>query len=230
LKIQRSIYSFGCEDHKVFKKEPSVFISKGSEDMQAGQEHPFELEVNAPYSLNYLIFLQNIFLNQIGHRNGRLLFPYLDSGQWRILDQENFHRAFKEVWEEIFQRNLDRRFDHNGILEEQKFLYLKLFKGQSDHGYIESTKAFYAWWDGFAGKIAVERVFDDDSMNKIYLELADSIETSTEHNRLTIDLVYDRPVLSEHCSVPWYLVLPIEDVFLKNRRREVTERMRLACR
>jgi hypothetical protein len=198
--------------------------------MQAGQEHPFELEVNAPYSLNYLIFLQNIFLNQIGHGNGRLLFPYLDSGQWRILDQENFHRAFKEVWEEIIQRNLDRRFDHNGILEEQKFLYLKLFEGQSDHGYIESTKAFYAWWDGIAGKIAVERVFDDDSMNKIYLELADSIETSTEHNRLAIDLVYDRPVLSEHYSAPWYLVLPIEDVFLKNRRREVTERMRLACR
>jgi hypothetical protein len=198
--------------------------------MQAGQEHPFELEVNAPYSLNYLIFLQNIFLNQICHGNGRLLFPYLDSGQWRILDQENFHRAFKEVWEEIIQRNLDRRFDHNGILEEQKFLYLKLFEGQSDHGYIESTKAFYAWWDGIAGKIAVERVFDDDSMNKIYLELADSIETSTEHNRLAIDLVYDRPVLSEHYSAPWYLVLPIEDVFLKNRRREVTERMRLACR
>jgi hypothetical protein len=43
-------------------------------------------------------------------------------------------------------------------------------------------------------------------------------------------LVYDRPVLSEHYSAPWYLVLPIEDVFLKNRRREVTERMRLACR
>jgi hypothetical protein len=198
--------------------------------MQAGQEHPFELEVNAPYSLNFLIFLQNIFLNQTGHRNGRLLFPYLDSSQWGILDHENFNRAFKEVWKEIIQRNLDRRFDHNGILEEQKLLFLKLFERQANYGYIESSKAFYAWWDGIAGKIAVERVFDDDSMNKIYLELASSVETSFEHNRLAIDLVYDRPVLSEPCNAPWYQVLPIEDIFLKNRRREVTERMRLACR
>jgi hypothetical protein len=198
--------------------------------MQSGQEHPFELEVNAPYSLNYLIFLQNVFLNQTGHRNGQLLFPYLDSSQWRLLHQENFNRAFKEVWEEIIQRNLDRKFDHNGILEEQKLLFLKLFEGQANHGYIESSKAFHAWWDGIAGKIAVERVFDDDSMNKIYLGLASSVETSTEHNRLAIDLVYDRPVLSEHCKAPWYMVLPIEDIFLKSRRREVTERMRLACR
>ncbi|MBS8263617.1 hypothetical protein DYI25_04060 [Mesobacillus boroniphilus] len=73
--------------------------------------------------------------------------------------------------------------------------------------------------------MAVERVFDDETMNKIYQELANSVTTTSE-NRLVIDLLYDRPDLSDFCQQSWYLTLPIEDVFLKKRRTHIIELMR----
>lgn len=207
---------------------PWVRCDKRSDKMQ---EKDFELEVNAPYSLNYLIFLQNIYLNQNMQQKDRLLFPYLDSSKWGLLCQETFVSVFKELWEEVLQRNLNRRFDHNGILSGERILFQRLFEATEAgiFGYEESSKAFLAWWDSLAGKVAVERVFDDDTMNKIYKELANSVTTTSGNNRLIIDLLYDRPVLSDFCQQSWYLTLPIEDVFFKKRRMHTIELMRNSC-
>lgn len=43
------------------------------------QANAFEIEVNAPYSLNYMVFLQNVYLNQNRYQEDRQVFPYVDS-------------------------------------------------------------------------------------------------------------------------------------------------------
>lgn len=195
------------------------------------QTKDFELELNTPYSLNYMIFIQNVYLNQNGNQDDRLLFPYLNSSTWGLLEVEHFAAVFKEVWETLLQKNQNKRFDHNGILTNEKALFQRLFAATEAgiFGYKESSKAFLAWWDSLAGKVAVERVLDDDTMKKIYQELANTVKTTSENNRLVIDLLYDRPVLSDFCQQSWYLTLPIEDVFLKKRRTHIIELMRNSC-
>lgn len=191
----------------------------------------FEIEVNAPYSLNYMVFLQNVYLNQNRYQEGRLVFPFVDSSKWGLLGNVQFVDAFKEVWETLLQKNLNKRFDHNGILTDEKALFQRLFQGTAAgvFGFEESSKAFLVWWISFAGKIAVERVFDGDSMTKLYKELAGSVKTTRENNRLNIALLYDRLVLCGSFQRSWYLTLPIEDVFLINRRPELLELMRNSC-
>ena len=187
------------------------------------------MEVNTPYSLNYLIFIQNIHLNRERSQEDRVLFPYLDSSKWGLLDQEVFVPAFKNVWEEVIKRNLNRKYDHNGILSDKLFQTLFEPTEAGIYGYKQSSKAFLAWWDSFAGKIAVERVFDVDKMSKVYQELASSVIITPENNRLVIDLLYDRPVITEFYQQSWYLALPIEDAFLANRRQEMLELLRSSC-
>jgi hypothetical protein len=96
-------------------------------------------------------------------------------------------------------------------------------------GYEESSKAFLVWWRSFAGQIAVERVLDGNAMTKLYKELAGSVKTTRENNRLNLALLYDRLVLSGSFQQSWYLTLPIEDVFLINRRPELLVLMRNSC-
>ncbi|MEW8971586.1 MAG: group-specific protein, partial [Mesobacillus sp.] len=122
----------------------------------------FEMEVNAPYSLNYLIAIQNIYLNSKNTDCESPLFPYVDSSTWGILEEE-FEETFTQVWEASVQKNSrEHMYDHNGVLQFDKQLYQKLFKNNESgsFGYSESVKFFLAWWNGLHGKIAIEATFD----------------------------------------------------------------------
>ncbi len=73
-----------------------------------------------------------------------------------------------------------------------------------------------SWWGGIYGEIAIQKVFDEEDMNKIYWELSKSIKPTNDatiNRRLKIDLVYDKQLLGGTTASPWYLVLPIEDIF-----------------
>ncbi|MDQ0229227.1 group-specific protein [Metabacillus malikii] len=189
----------------------------------------FEIEINAPYSLNYLIYVQNIFLNSRNQDRKIPLFPYVDSSKWGILDGE-FEQTFKEVWEETFNNNLNGMYDHNGILDSDKALFQKLFENNETgvFGYLESVKSYLAWWDGIYGQIAIEGIFDEDRMNKIYKELSKSINSD---KRLKIDLIYDRPILIGQSVGSWYAILTIQDVFTfrYEQRPEVISKLLKCC-
>jgi hypothetical protein len=198
------------------------------DDNQGRVHSGFEIEVNAPYSLNYLIFVQNIYLNSKNQDRDTPLFPYLDSSKWGIIDGE-FKQTYKEVWEETLNNNNNSgMYDHNGILDFDKALFQKMFEDNETgfFGYSESVKSFLAWWNGIYGKIAIEGVFDDDRMNKIYRELSDTINAN---KRLKIDLIYDRPFLTGQSENSWYAVLPIEDVFRYKHRTEVISNLVKCC-
>lgn len=199
-------------------------------DNQERVQSGFEIEVNAPYSLNYLIYVQNIFLNSRNQDRETPLFPYVDSSKWGILDGE-FEQTYKEVWEETLNNNyLSGMYDHNGILDFDKALFQKLFENNETgvFGYLESVKSFLAWWDGIYGKIAIEGIFDEDRMNKIYKELSKSINAD---KRLKIDLIYDRPILTGQSESSWYAILTIQDVFAfrYKQRPEVISNLLKCC-
>jgi hypothetical protein len=65
-------------------------------NVQEGIQSGFEIEVNAPYSLNYLIYVQNIYLNSRNQDRENPLFPYVDCSKWGILDGE-FEKTFIEI-------------------------------------------------------------------------------------------------------------------------------------
>ncbi|MCA1057548.1 hypothetical protein LCL96_01285 [Rossellomorea aquimaris] len=64
------------------------------EDNQERVHSGFEIEVNAPYLLNYLIYVQNIYLNSKNQDRETPLFPYVDSSKWGILDSQ-FEQTYK---------------------------------------------------------------------------------------------------------------------------------------
>ena len=198
-------------------------------DIQEEYNSGFEIEVNAPYSLNYLIMIQNIYLNSKNKDCERPLFPYVDHSNWGIIEGE-FEEVFTEVWKEAVDKNSrDHMYDHNGVLHFDKELYRRLFKDNEtgSFGYSESVKFFLGWWEGFHGKLAIEGVFDHDRMEKVYKELAALVKID---KRLRIHLVYDKPVLAGRSEKSWYEVVAIEDVFIPKKRPELLSNLLKCCK
>ncbi|TDL82422.1 group-specific protein [Peribacillus frigoritolerans] len=188
----------------------------------------FEMEVNAPYSLNYLIYVQNIYINSENQDRENPLFPYVESATWGLVEGE-FENIFTEVWNEAVKKNYHSGlYDHNGTLELDKTLYQKLFKDNEtgEFGYSESVKSFVTWWNGIYGRISIESVFDENRMNKVYTELSRSLNVN---KRLKINLIYDNPLLTENTYSTWYAVLPIEDIFNSRKRSEVISKLFKCC-
>jgi hypothetical protein len=197
-------------------------------DIQEEYNSGFEMEVTAPYSLNYLMTIQNLYLNSKNKDCERPLFPYVDSSNWGFIEEE-FEETFAEVWKEAVDKNSQNyMYDHNGVLQFDKELYQRLFKNNESGslGYSESVRFFLAWWDGLHGKMAIEGVFDQDRMEKVYKELASSIKIN---KRLRIHLIYDKPVLTSRSARPWYSVVPIEDVFVPEKRAELLSNLLECC-
>ena len=119
------------------------------------------------------------------------------------------------------------------VFLNSKVHYINVFLNNNDSGtfgYSESVKLFLSWWGGIYGKIAVQKVFDEESMNKIYWELSKSIKPTNDatiNRRLKIDLVYDKQLLGGMTASPWYLVLPIGDIF--TNRPEVVPNLLNCC-
>ena len=193
--------------------------------MQEHYHSGFEMEVNAPYSLNFLIMIQNIYLNSKNKDCQSPLFPYIDRSNWGFLE-EDFEETFAEVWKEAVDKNSKNyMYDHNGVLQLDKELYQKLFQ-DNESGYSESVKFFLAWWNGFHGKIAIEAVFDHDKMEKVYKELAASIKID---KRLRIHLVYEKTVLAVRSERPWYAVVAIEEIFIHKKRPKLISELLKSC-
>ncbi|MFF5395881.1 group-specific protein [Peribacillus butanolivorans] len=198
------------------------------EHFYEGIETGFELEASAPYSLNYLIFVQNIHLNNENIYKESPLFPYVDSSTWGILKEE-FKKTFIEVWGEVVNKNSQNGFyDHSGVFDIDKALFQKLFENDEKgiFGYVESVKTFLAWWNGIYGRIAIEKVFDDYTTNEVYKELSASLNVN---KRLRINLIYDKPLLAGYSERSWYVVLPIEDIFIPYKIPEIVPKLLKCC-
>ncbi|WP_244440983.1 hypothetical protein [Neobacillus jeddahensis] len=123
-------------------------------------ENSLVMKTDTSFALNFLIYIQNIFLNQ--NRNEEdLRFPYLST---RIAFKEDFKIKYEELWNEISQRiSNDNKNDLIIFYEEKDLFNQKLFVIDKDSlkNFNEIYKTYKVWWESFAGRFSIERSIDE---------------------------------------------------------------------
>ena len=165
------------------------------------------------FALNFLIYIQNIFLNQI-HNEEKVKFPYIST---RMAFKSEFEIKYKALWDEISQRIRDD--NRNGAIPfygERDLFYQRLFMNDEDSlmAYNETYKTFEVWWNSFAGYFTIGRSIDEMEQ-KLYYDFADLlVQKGTKPQRqLNISLIYDKCLLADTKFTSYFAVLPIRDFF-----------------
>ena len=178
-------------------------------------ENSLQMRTEATYSLKFLVYLQNIFLNQ-NQSKEEFKFPYIPI---KYIFQEDFEMCFKKLWDEVSQRNSEHPMNDLKIFNEDKDLFYKrLFKESNDNlkDYNEIYQSYKIWWDSFAGRFSVERSIADTEQ-KLYMELANSLiqkEIATQ-KELNISLIYDECLLVNLDVSSYFAILSTKDFFVK---------------
>jgi predicted DNA binding CopG/RHH family protein len=178
-------------------------------------ENSLQMRTEATYSLNFLVYIQNIFLNQTQSKE-EFKFPYIPI---KYIFQEDFEFCFKHLWDEVSHRISEHPMNDIKIFNEEKGLfYQRLFNESDDNltGYTEIYQSYKIWWDSFAGRFSVERSIDVVAQ-KLYMELANSlIQNEIEPQKdLNISLIYDECLLVNLDASSYFAVLSTKDFFVK---------------
>ena len=172
-----------------------------------------EMEIDTSFTLNLLIYIQNIYLNQ---NEKDLKFPYLST---KMVFKEDFEIKYKElldeVWQKIFSSNDN---DLKVFYEDKDLFYQKLFENSPENltSFNEVYKSFKVWWGSFAGQFSMERSIDEIG-HTLYVDLTNWLlqRRKTPQNRLRISLIYDECVLANIPFSSYFAVVPIRDFFIK---------------
>ena len=178
-------------------------------------ENSLLMRTEASYALNFLVYIQNIFLNQKSSEE-EYRFPYIPSN---YLVKEEFELRYKELWDEIRQRvSEDPKNDMKIFYEEKDLFHQRLFVDGSDSlkEYSEIHQTFKVRCGSFAGRFLVERAIDEKSQ-KLYVELANFLtqEGIVPQKELNISLVYDDFSLGNLEVSSYFAVVSIREFFVR---------------
>jgi hypothetical protein len=176
------------------------------------------MRAEATYALNFLIYIQNLYLNQYSSEEGHK-FPCFPLN---IAFREDFELKFKDLWDDVSHRIFDNHSNDMKIVYEEKDLfYQSLFVNNSNSlkEYNEIYKTFKVWWDSFAGRFSIERSIDE-KIQKLYEELANTLvrERIEPQKELSISLIYDECVLVNLDVSSYFIILSIKDFFIKYKK------------
>ena len=183
------------------------------------------MKTEASYSLNFLVYLQNIFLNQSQSKE-EFRFPYMPI---QYIFKDDFELCFKKLWNEVTQRVSERPINDIKVFNEEKDLfYQRLFLESKDSlkNYNEIYQSYKTWWDSFTGRFLVERSINEVGQ-KIYIELADSLtRKGIEYQKeLTISLIYDECLFVDIDAPSDFEVLSTKDFFVNYK--EVVSKLKV---
>lgn len=172
----------------------------------------------APFSLNYLIYIQNIFLNQ-KRSKAEYRYPFIPLKN--IVFKEEFEFHFKNLWDKAIQRLADNRMNELKIISEDKDLvYQCLFvdSAVSLEEYKKIYQSFIVWWDSFAGRFTIEGSIAEPS-DRLYAALANSLTQKeiVPKKQLNISLIYDEYLLGDLEVSSYFAVIPIRDFFINSK-------------
>ncbi|MGN7402492.1 hypothetical protein ACTHO0_21810 [Cytobacillus praedii] len=179
-------------------------------------ENTLLMTIDTSFALNFLIYIQNIYLNQ-NRDEQDLKFPYLST---RMPFKEDFELRYIELWNDVSQKisgdNGSR--DLRIFYKEKELFYQHLFEDNRDSKtkFNEVYKSFQVWWDSFAGRFTVGRSIDETTQN-LYLDLANFLkESGVEPKKpLKIILIYDECLLVNPDVSSYFAVLPTKNFYIK---------------
>ena len=169
---------------------------------------------DAPYTLNFMLYIQNIFINQ-NQRTEQHKYPFLSS---KVDFNENFISEYKNLWNQMIERLSNPQCNEMGIFYEEKNLfYERLFVMNADSlkTYNDIHTAFEVWWGSFAGRFSIERSIDEP-LHKLYRELAKLLNQNNAkiQRELKVSLIYEECLLANDEVSSYFAVLPIRDFYV----------------
>ncbi|MGX9134819.1 hypothetical protein ACWV26_10615 [Rummeliibacillus sp. JY-2-4R] len=177
-------------------------------------ENTLLVRVEASYSLNFLIYIQNIFLNQ-SNGNKERKFPYIPT---RCEFRKDFDIRFRALWDKISNQISEHPInDVKNFKEGKNLFYHGLFVDNDATlgAFNEIYQSFKVWWESFAGHFSVEKSIDEN-VQQIYKELANLLidKGIKSKKELNISLIYDECLLVDLKPTSYFAVLSISDCFV----------------
>ncbi|MCZ8538018.1 hypothetical protein M9R32_12550 [Paenisporosarcina quisquiliarum] len=182
-----------------------------------------EIKTEAAYSLNFLIYIQNIFLNQKSNKE-QYRFPSVFS---EISFEEDFENRFRNLWDEVKHKIAEHPMNDIKLFMDEKNLFYQCLFEKSDESletYNEIHFSFRVWWDSFAGRFTLEKS-TDELVRKLYLNLEKFLNNNSiaPENLLTISLIYDECSLIRLDDTTSYFIISAEDFVTK--QKELLEKL-----
>ncbi|AJH82937.1 hypothetical protein FOC88_11295 [Bacillus thuringiensis] len=176
----------------------------------------FTIHTNAPHCLNFMIYIQNIYLNQ-KEKKENLKFPYI-ARQFNF--STNFEANFKELWHSLRKQIANDRYDLQIFHEENPIFYEKLFDTQlcNEDSFKELICSFKVWWTSIVGQHSLEWSVSEYS-TQLYNDLVVYLkQTEIEPlQQLHISLLYDDCVFVTNNTTSYSAILPTKHFFINYR-------------
>ncbi|PFD41162.1 hypothetical protein [Bacillus cereus] len=176
----------------------------------------FTIHTNASHCLNFMIYIQNMYLNQ-KEKKGNLRFPYIAK---TLYFSSDFETNFKELWHSLRKQIANNRYDLQIFHEENHIFYEKLFNTQlcNEDSFKELVCSFQVWWTSIVGQLSLERSVDEygqQLFNDLVLYLKQNeIEPLQQ---LHISLLYDDCLLVKENISSYSAILPTKTFFINYR-------------
>ncbi|MDW3036278.1 hypothetical protein WN777_15360 [Bacillus pacificus] len=176
----------------------------------------FTIHTNTSYCLNFMIYIQNIYLNQ-KEKKENLRFPYIAK---QVNFSTDFEDNFKELWHTLRKQIANDRYDLQFFYEENHIYYEKLFDTQlcNEESFKELVCSFKVWWASIAGQLSLECSVSDFS-RQLYEDLVLYIKQHQIEplQQLHINLLYDDCVFVKNNTTSYSAILPTKHFFINYR-------------
>lgn len=171
----------------------------------------FLMRTQAPYTLNFLIYIQNIYINQQNPEE-ELRYPYYPN---RLIFKDDFAYQYEKLWDEVTQTiNKHPINDLKVFYDDKELFFTALFENNPENlqEFHQMYLSYKVWWDSIAGHFATERLIDDKE-EMLYLELANTLKLRgiKPQKELWIHLIYDKCLFDYVEISSYFAILPIQD-------------------
>ncbi|HGP3674031.1 TPA: hypothetical protein ACLIVI_001765 [Bacillus pacificus] len=176
----------------------------------------FTIHTNTSYRLNFMIYIQNIYLNQ--HENKEnLRFPYIAK---QLNFSTDFEDHFKELWHILRKQIANDRYDLQIFYKKNNIFYEKLFDTQlcNEESFKEILCSFKVWWTSIVGQHSLEWSVSEYS-TQLYNDLVLYLKQNQIEplQQLHIILLYDDCVFAKENISSYFAILPTKTFFIGYR-------------
>lgn len=179
------------------------------------------IEANTSTSLNFLIYIQNLYLSQ--RESGDNRFP-----SYRVpfaVFHERFEENFKDLWEIISTRMEENpTVDQQLFYEEKELFSSHLFNNQAVFAvkFDDIHRTFQNWWGSFAGSFAIGRAADN-KISQLYAELAQKYSEKEFANKISVSILYDECMFADLNNSHSFIITSIPEIY--RRYSDVIDRI-----